>query len=115
MVQPYLETLSTAFLDSAPATRAAMAGDGAARFADVLLAGAWVECRAGRAERGASAVPAIGALMRGFAADGLGALRDPAVPCEYGAWVLDRWDEIALRALLHGPLPTGARRPARAV
>jgi hypothetical protein len=120
-VQPYLETLPTAFLDSAPATRAAMAGDGAARFAYVLLAGAWADGRAEGAERGASAAPAVGALMRGFAAEGLGALRDPAVPCEYGAWVLDRWDEIALRALLHGPAeaarpgPLHAPRPTPAV
>ena len=104
MVQPYLETLSTAFLDRAPATRRAMAADGAARFAYVLLAGVWVvgdEVR--EASDAGSAAAAVDGLMRGFAREGLGALREPAMPCEYRAWLLDRWDEIVLRAMLHGP------------
>lgn len=110
MVQPYLETLPTAFLDSAPATRRALAADGAARFAYVLLAGVWV-AGDGRGEHTAAA-PAVAALMRRFAAEGLGALREPAMPCEYRAWLLDRWDEIALRAMLHGPLPAARSAPA---
>ena len=104
LVQPYLETLPTAFLSDAPATRAAVAADGAARFAYVLLAGTWCEVGGGRLEVGdpRSAVKAIEALMRGFASDGLAALRNPSIPCEYRAWLMDRWDEIALRAMLHG-------------
>lgn len=120
LVQPYLETLPTAFLCGSPSARRAVAADGAARFAYVLLAGVWVgsdesvqraagsgertagERRAPGAERGAAM--AVDALMRGFADEGPAALRAPAVPCEYRAWLLDRWDEIALRAMLHGPL-----------
>lgn len=110
LVQPYLETLPTAFLSKSPATRAAMADDGSARFAYVLLAGVWVESDESRvtsAERGAAS--AVDALMRGFVERGLTALRDPAMPCEYRAWLLDRWDEIVLRAMLHGPAVGGTR------
>ena len=105
MVQPYLETLPTAFLNGDGATREAMADDGAARFAYLLLAGAWRAADAGSEAAGParSAVPAVDALMRAFAVDGLAALRAPGVPCEYRAWLLDRWDELALRAMLHGP------------
>ena len=46
--------------------------------------------------------------MRDFAARGLEALREPAMPCEYRAWLLDRWDELALRAMLHGRVEPAA-------
>ena len=118
LVQPYLETLPTAFLSKSAATRAAMADDQSARFAYVLLAGVWVpgdergvtgegsvQRAAGSGERGGSAGAAVDALMRGFVREGLPALRAPTMPCEYRAWLLDRWDEIALRAMLHGALP----------
>jgi hypothetical protein len=111
LVQPYLETLPTAFLNAAPETRAALAPDGGARFAYVLLAGVWSE-GSGGAGRGAEAVAR---LMRGFAMEGLPALAaaDGATrPFAYEAWVLDRWDEVALRAMLHGPA-TGGDSPGR--
>lgn len=110
LVQPYLETLPTAFLSKSPATRLAMADDDSARFAYVLLAGVWVGSDEGvpraacSVQGGASAAAAVDGLMRGFVREGLGALRAPAMPCEYHAWLLDRWDEIALRAMLHGTL-----------
>jgi hypothetical protein len=108
MVQPYLETLPTAFLNAGSATRHALAADGAARFGYVLLAGVWRrEAVAGAdAESAAaeSAVPAVAGLMRAFGLDGLPALAEPRVPFAYRAWMLDRWDELALRAMLHGPV-----------
>jgi hypothetical protein len=113
MVQPYLETLPTAFLNAGSATRHALAADGAARFGYVLLAGVWRrEAVAGAAAESAgaesaaaeSAVPAVAGLMRAFGLDGLPALAEPRVPFAYRAWMLDRWDELALRAMLHGPV-----------
>jgi hypothetical protein len=42
--------------------------------------------------------------MRGFARDGLSALAHQRAAFGYRAWMLDRWDELALRAMLHGPV-----------
>jgi hypothetical protein len=120
-VQAYLESLPTAFLNSGAETRHALASDGAARFGYVLLAGVWGECGLRTADCGlrsavpaGSAVPHVDALMRGFAAEGIGALAGASMPFEYHAWLLDRWDEIALRAMLHGT-PSAARSPQSAV
>jgi hypothetical protein len=110
LVQPYLEQLPTAFLSSTAATRDSLADDGAARFGYVLLAGVWRSLEGALPDAATgSAVPAVRALMEGFARDGLPALRDPGAPFAYAAWLLDRWDEIALRAMLHGP--AAAPRP----
>ena len=113
LVEPYLRTLPTAFLNAEPATREALAGDGAARFAYLLLAGVWSGSGEGGV-KGPSAVPAVEALMRGFARRGLDALVAPELPCDHRAWMLDRWDELALRAMLHGPAepPTPISHPA---
>lgn len=116
-VHVYLGSLSTAFLSDDPDVIAMVAPDGAARFAYLLLAGVFADDRSSgalageRRARGDSA-SAVDRLMRDFVTRGEDALIAPAAPFAETAWLLDRWDEISLRAFLHGP-PSGvaAREP----
>ena len=114
-VYEYMRGLSTAYLCETPETIAAIAPDGSARFAYLLLAGAF---RAGAPAAGGGwkADPLIGAgagepashalerLLEDFAVRGVEALDVPQLPCPVTSWLLDRWDEVALRAIVHGPL-----------
>jgi hypothetical protein len=108
-VHRYLRGLPTAFFSDLPDVVAEVAPDGAARFAYLLLAGVFHDERASvqkggdRRTNGDSAV-AVDALVRDFVARGVDALVAPAAPFPVSAWILDRWDEIALRAFLHGAL-----------
>ena len=120
VVHRYLRTLPTAFLSEDPDVVAEIAPDGAARFAYVLLAGVFVDGRAplarGRRRPWAGdAAHVVDRLVRDFVRHGTAALAAAAVPFPLAAWVLDRWDEIALRAFLHGALDQGslAGGPAR--
>ena len=105
----YLRALPTAFLSEAPDVVAAVAPDGAARFAYLLMAGVFVPRAASEtlleaATAPASAAPVVEHLVRDFVARGADALVAPAAPFPVTAWLLDRWDEIALRVFLHGAL-----------
>lgn len=108
-VHRYLRTLPTAFFSDLPDVVAEVAPDGAARFAYLLLAGVFHDARASASSdqddrpSGDSAA-AVDGLMRDFVTGGAAALASPAAPFPVNAWVLDRWDEIALRAFLHGAL-----------
>ncbi|HET7456162.1 MAG TPA: methyltransferase [Gemmatimonadaceae bacterium] len=117
VVHRYLRTLPTAFLSEEPDVVATVAPDGAARFAYLLLAGVFVAADEARAAvttpaggDGASDAPlAVERMMRDFVRRGPEALVAPAVaaaraPFPVAAWLLDRWDELALRAYLHGAL-----------
>lgn len=131
VVHRYLRTLPTAFLSEEPDVVAAVAPDGAARFAYLLLAGVFVEREAsepagaaaasrregreGRDDVASSpAAQAVDGMMRDFVRRGAEALVRPSAPFPVTAWLLDRWDELALRAYLHGALdaPLGAVPPA---
>lgn len=101
-VHPYLRSLPTAFMAEDADTTAAVASDGSARFAYLLMAGAFT----GQEHHG-GATPdegsrAVGRLVRGFAEHGLAALMECDTAPPTICWILDRWDEIALRVLLHG-------------
>lgn len=142
-IADYLRELPTAYLNESLGTIGAVAPDGSARFAYLLLAGAFVDCRAdarpdGKASDGDAprrkgdgqpgervhdvcrgGAPArktaddVGWLMSDFAARGIEALLAPAFSaCPLFPFLLDRWDEIALRARLHGPA-NGARASDR--
>jgi methylase of polypeptide subunit release factors len=117
MVRAYLRTLPTAFLNESADTLAALASDGSARFGFLLLAGVFrrgddgngggepVGADTGDAEPGQYAldtVAAVEGLMRAFVRDGLPALTRIDAPFDTEAYILDRWDEVALRAALHG-------------
>ena len=99
-VHDYLVTLPTAFLNSSHETLAAVAPDGAARFAYLLMSGSFT--RVGTPSIGGRET--VRALCAGFATNGIGALEDFRSAIESRIWLLDRWDEIALRATLHGPM-----------
>jgi Methyltransferase small domain len=100
-VHDYLKTLPTAYLNDWPETVLAIAPDGAAEFAYLLLAGAF---RRSETPVDPAVTEEIAVLMRRFAAGGLAVLRDPRVSVPTRCWLLDRWDEIALRVEVHGPV-----------
>lgn len=119
-VQSYLESLPTAFIATDAASVRAVAPDGAARFAYLLMAGVFADAGAS-ASMGASvpddasdAADAIDRIMEHFRSGGVATLPDAAWPVPTRAWLCDRWDEIVLRALLHGPLPAARRGGGRA-
>ena len=124
----YLRTLPTAWLNESSAMRAALAPDGAARFGYLLLAGSFVRAPGSPAEaartlrdpdsafagRARMGVRLVARLVRRFTRDGLPGLRtlagrtgtaapgDDAFPPLH-PYLVDRWDELALRMLPHGP------------
>ena len=99
-VHPYLRTLDKAYLNEQPGMLRAVAPDGAARFAYLLMAGDFSRGKAAR-----SAAGAVERLCSDFMSKGITALADPAAPVPTRAWLLDRWDEMRLRAYLHGGVP----------
>ncbi len=100
-VHHYLRSLPRAFINEGPDTLDAVAPDGSGRFAYLLIAGDFsrVTPRNARNETSADAVERI---CREFAAHGLSALRNPIAPMPVRTWLFDRWDELRLRAFLHG-------------
>jgi hypothetical protein len=114
-VYDYMRTLPTTWLDDSPATRAALAPDGSARFGYLLLAGSFVRATGAPGDvtaRARSGVRAVGRLVRRFVRRGLPGMATLARqdgtpsgdegPPPLHAYVADRWDEIALRAIAHG-------------
>jgi methylase of polypeptide subunit release factors len=104
----YLRTLPTAFLSESSATRHALAPDGAARFGYLLLAGSFVRAPDDH-ERARAGVRLVSRLVRRFARDGMPALTglarrvaSPRGAPPLHAYVVDRWDEVILRAIAHG-------------
>jgi methylase of polypeptide subunit release factors len=98
-VHSYLRKLPTAFINESADTLATIASDGAARFAYLLMAGSFSrtsELADARSEE------AVRRICEDFAADGLAALVNPRAPIPTRTWLLDRWDEVRLRASLHG-------------
>jgi hypothetical protein len=102
----YLRTLPTAWLDESAATHAALAPDGSARFGYLLLAGSFVRDGEASPARTRAGVRLVARLVRRFARRGLPGIASLAgggrVP-RLQAYVADRWDELALRAVAHGP------------
>ena len=106
-VHPYLSTLDTAFINEQPATLEAVAPDGAARFAYLLFAGDF-----SREPRPAyDLADTVENISRNFVKSGLEALEAPAAPIPVRTWLLDRWDELRLRAFLHGTTLANASTP----
>ncbi|MGI9078594.1 MAG: methyltransferase [Gemmatimonadaceae bacterium] len=97
-VHDYLVTLPTSFLNSANETLVAVAPDGSARFAYLLMSGAFT--RIGMVSHGGR--ECVRSLCADFAERGTGALVGFQGAIKNRIWLLDRWDEIALRAELHG-------------
>ena len=99
-VHSYLCGVEKSFLSERRETLKAVAPDGAARFAYLLMSGDF--------SRGApirSAASAVERICSDFAVSGIAALGDPVAPVPVRTWLLDRWDEMRLRAFLHGGVP----------
>ena len=101
-VHDYLRRLPRAFICEARETVEAVAPDGSGRFSYLLIAGDFSRMtpRAGRDEH--SAADAVERICREFADHGISALRSPIAPVPVRTWLFDRWDELRLRAFLHG-------------
>jgi len=99
-VHEYLRSLPHAFIAEDPDTVRAVAPDGSGRFAYLLMAGDF-SADASPVKGTAAAVERISG---NFARNGLSALLDPAAPIPVRTWLLDRWDEVRIRAVVHGGL-----------
>ena len=102
-VHSYLRTVDKAYLSEQRDTLKAVAPDGAARFAYLLMAG---DFSRGKVMR--SAAKPIERLCSDFVAKGIAVLADPQISVPTRVWLLDRWDEMRLRAYLHGGVPLRA-------
>jgi methylase of polypeptide subunit release factors len=99
-VQEYLRALPHAYINESEALRTAVAPDGSARFGYLLMAGNFSHAAGdGRISTSASSVERI---CKDFAEYGLSALVNPIAPVPVRTWLLDRWDELRIRASLHG-------------
>lgn len=97
-VLDHLRTLPHACMNESDAMRYAVAPDGSARFGYMLMAGDFSRSSSGSP----SSVAAVERICSDFATNGLDALVNPVAPVPVRTWLLDRWDELRLRASLHG-------------
>lgn len=98
-VHEYLRNLPDCFISEQPETLEVVAPDGSARFAYLLLAGVFRRSDNPPSER---AVEAVQKLCEDFAQGGLTTLAMAATPFTLRYSVLNRWDELKLRVMLHG-------------
>ena len=98
-VHSYLRSLGDCFINEQRATLDIIAPDPAARFTYLLFAGAF---RRQPRSRRASAAPVVGKICRDFSREGLPALAGASAPFSLHCSVLNRWDELQLRVMLHG-------------
>jgi hypothetical protein len=100
-VHDYLRALPHAYINESSETRMAVAPDGAARFGYLLMAGDFA-----RAPHTVSDKKGIDSsverICSEFSENGIDALVNPIAPVPVRTWILDRWDELRLRASLHG-------------
>jgi len=101
-VHDYLTGLNTAFLNSSPETLRAVAPDGSASFGFLLMAGEFSRENLGPRGNERESSPHIRTICSRFARRGIGSLDSIEAPFTVRAWLLDRWDEVRLRAFLHG-------------
>jgi hypothetical protein len=96
-VHSYLSSLPHAYICERPDTLTDVAPDSSARFAYLLMAGAFRRSDA----RVASHATQVQQLCESFALNGLTALTEADMTVPTHSWLLDRWDELRLRAILH--------------
>jgi hypothetical protein len=101
----YLRDLPDCFINEQKETLNLIAPDGSARFAYLLLAGAFR-----RVSRPADASDAIKKICEDFAVDGVATLASAAAPFALHCSVLTRLDELKLRVLLHAEVGHPASR-----
>jgi len=104
-VGEYLRSLRTAFLNDSRETREAVAPDGSASFGYLLMSGEFSRDDSGLRRREAVASEQIRTICSRFARRGLASLDSLETSFPSRVWLLDRWDEVRLRAFLHGEVP----------
>jgi hypothetical protein len=96
-VHNYLRSLKHAYINDKPDTLAVVASDSSVRFAYLLMAGSFSQSDQGDT----SIADNVQQLCESFASNGLAALNNEPVGVPTQSWLLDRWDELQLRAALH--------------
>jgi hypothetical protein len=100
-VHDYLRSVPHSYLNESDETLETVAPDGSARFAFLLMAGDFSPNPPGVAGNQETA-RAVECICEQFASTGMDALMNPVAPIPVRTWILDRWDELRLRAALHG-------------
>ena len=100
-VRDHLVSLPHAYINESREMITAVAPDGSARFAYLLMAGDFMLNATGRAHD-ADVALSVQQLCERFAESGLSALRNPRMTISTKVWLLDRWGELELRVILHG-------------
>jgi hypothetical protein len=100
-VHSYLRGLGDCYINEQHETLDLIAPDPSARFAYLLFAGAFR--RRGRNPQASAAGP-IRTICEDFARDGISTLASADAPFLLRCSVLNRWDELRLRVMLHGEI-----------
>lgn len=97
-VRDYLRSLPHAYINEQEETVNAVAPDNSGRFAYLLMAGEFST----EHDPDPMISVAVETICERFANEGMSALVHPEAPVPVRAWILDRWDELRMRAFLHG-------------
>jgi len=100
----YVRGVKTAFLNDSAETLRAVAPDGSGAFAYLLMAGEFSRKDEDRRRRDEKARETVRTICARFARRGIATLASIEAPFPVRTWLLDRWDELRLRAFLHGPV-----------
>jgi hypothetical protein len=100
-VHEYIRSLRHAYLNESDETMKAVAPDGSGRLALLLMAGDF-SSNPPPVTRNGEIAQAVEGICEEFASAGIDALMNPVAPIPVRTWILDRWDELRLRAALHG-------------
>jgi hypothetical protein len=103
-VGDYARNLDRAFLNDSAETLREVASDGSASFAYLLMAGEFSRKDTGPRRQDVKAGDYVHGICSRFARRGVASLASIDAPFPVKAWLLDRWDEVRLRAFLHGPV-----------
>lgn len=101
-VEGYLRELDGAFMNSQAETLHAVAPDGSASFGFLLMAGEFSRWSGGPRAPHNDAGKHVRTICSRFARRGIASLESIEAPFAVRTWLLDRWDEVRLRAFLHG-------------
>jgi hypothetical protein len=108
-VHSYLRGLGDCYINEQNETLDIIAPDPSARFAYLLFAAAF-RCR--DRNRRSSAVQTVRKICEDFARDGVSTLASADAPFPLRCSVLNRWDELRLRVMLHGEIERPVTRAA---
>ena len=101
----HLRALPRAYINESREVNHEVAPDGSSRFAYLLMSGNFSR----HARIDTPSHHAVEDICSSFAEDGLGALKNAVAPVPVRSWILDRWDELRLRAMMHGGIAEGSR------